>query len=463
MDSATLAIVRDLEQLTTSLTSQEIVQAGVDLAQRATSSRIAYLHFLNADQNSLELGAWSHDTLSACTAVYDRHYPLADAGVWADAARTRRPCIHNDYAHLTTRRWMPAGHVPLVRHLGLPVLHEGCVRMLVGVGNKASDYVDADVAMLEIVARRIWSVLSQRHVLEHYLDVAARLRQLQQVAWVCGLEYDVDEDLLDCDPMFASVFGINRTLDLPQTLSALLAFVSAEDRGRVTEAMTVGGVQSRRWRLRCLRANGEAFPAELALEFRAREIGTGLIANGTLRDLSEEDAIEALRRRADTDPLTALPNRNVLTRLLENEGDRRKPAQGLAFHYIDLDGFKPVNDTHGHLFGDEVLRVVAERLRRATRQGDIVLRMGGDEFAVLQMGVRGAAEALLLADAMIEAISEPIVAHGRTLHVGASIGIALSGDAPAKLQELSVEADKALYHAKALGGRRRVISGSWED
>ena len=111
-----------------------------------------------------------------------------------------------------------------------------------------------------------------------------RLRQMQQVAWVCGLEYDVDEDLLDCDPMFASVFGINRTLDLPQTLSGFLAFVSAEDRGRVTEALTVGGVQSRRWGLHCVRANGELFPAELALEFRAREIGTGLIANGTLRD-----------------------------------------------------------------------------------------------------------------------------------------------------------------------------------
>jgi len=173
-------------------------------------------------------------------------------------------------------------------------------------------------------------------------------------------------------------------------------------------------------------------------------------------------ALDDLRKRADSDPLTGLPNRNVLNRLLDQERDRRKAAAGVAFHYIDLDGFKPVNDTHGHLYGDEVLRVVADRLRRATRQGDVVLRMGGDEFAIVQRNVDGQSGALLLADTIIAAISEPITVHGRTLQVGASVGIALSLDGTQPLRELSVAADRALYRAKALGGRRSVISGAWE-
>ncbi len=461
-DAALLRVVRDLELLTTDLTSHEIVQAGVDIAQRATDSRIAYLHFLNDDQNSIELGAWSHDTLATCTAVHDRHYPVEQAGVWADSVRFRKPCVHNDYESLADRRGLPRGHSRLIRHLGLPIMDEGRVRVLLGVGNKASDYDEADVEVLELVGRRIWSVMRQRRVLERYLDLSARFRHVQQIAWVCGLEYDLDEDRLECDAMFASVFGITHVADVPMSLVGLLGFVASEDHERVTAALTRPLPHMQTWRIRCLRASGTPFPAELKVEFRPRDLGEGLVAVGDLRDVTEEVALDDLRKRADSDPLTGLPNRNVLNRLLDQERDRRKAAAGVAFHYIDLDGFKPVNDTHGHLYGDEVLRVVADRLRRATRQGDVVLRMGGDEFAIVQRNVDGQSGALLLADTIIDAISEPITVHGRTLQVGASVGIALSLDGTQPLRELSVAADRALYRAKALGGRRSVISGAWE-
>jgi diguanylate cyclase (GGDEF)-like protein len=134
----------------------------------------------------------------------------------------------------------------------------------------------------------------------------------------------------------------------------------------------------------------------------------------------------------------------------------------VAFHYVDLDRFKPVNDTYGHLLGDEVLRIVAERLRAATRQGDTVIRMGGDEFAVVQANVHDQASALVLADAIVETLGQPIIAHGRSVRVGASVGIALSAGGTASLRELSEAADRALYQAKALGGSRSLIAGSWD-
>ena len=83
----------------------------------------------------MELGTWSAATRNICNVVYDRHYPIEKAGVWADSARTRKPCIHNDYATLAERRGVPEGHVRLVRHLGVPVIDEERVTLLVGVGN----------------------------------------------------------------------------------------------------------------------------------------------------------------------------------------------------------------------------------------------------------------------------------------------------------------------------------------
>ena len=461
MASPLASVVRDLERLTIALTTHEIVQAGVDIAQHATGSRIAYLHFLNEDQSTIELGVWSHDTLAACTAVHDRHYPVADAGIWADTARYRRPCIHNDYEQVPGRHGLPGGHSRLLRHLGLPVIEADRVRMLVGVGNKESDYDQDDIDMLDMVARRIWSVASQRRVLEHYLDIDARHRLMQRVVSVCGLEYDVDEDVLVCDGMFARVFSMAEQ-DLPSNQREFLELIEQGDRARVAQALISECPDVRTVRLAAVRPDGTTFPAEMGLEFRTRDLGEGLIANGTIRDLTGEVAAESLRKRADTDPLTGLPNRNVLTRLGESANDRRRASPGVAFHYIDLDRFKPVNDTYGHMLGDEVLRIVAERLRASTRQGDTVIRMGGDEFAVVQVGVDDPASALMLADAIVDALGQPMVAHGRSVRVGASVGIALSVDGTSSLRELSESADRALYRAKALGGNRSLIAGAWE-
>lgn len=461
MASPLASVVRDLERLTIALTMQEIVQAGVDIAQHATESGIAYLHFLNEDQSTIELGVWSQDTLAACTAVHERHYPVADAGIWADTARYRRPCVHNDYEQVQDRRGLPRGHSRLLRHLGLPVIDAGRVRMLIGVGNKASDYDQDDVDMLDMVARRIWSVASQRRILEHYLDIDARHRQMQRVVSVGGLEYDVDEDVLTCDGMFARIFAIAGP-DLPSNQREFLELIGLDDRVRVAQALISENPDVRTVRVACVRPDGTTFPAELGLEFRARELGEGLIANGTIRDLTGEVVAETLRMRADTDPLTGLPNRNVLNRLGESASDRRRASAGVAFHYIDLDRFKPVNDTYGHLLGDEVLRIVADRLRAVTRQGDTVIRMGGDEFAVVQAGVDDPASALMLADAVVDALGQPIVAHGRSVRVGASVGIALSVDGTTSLRELSDAADRALYRAKALGGNRSLVAGAWE-
>ncbi len=460
LTSLSLQVYRELERLTPELSERDIIQEGIDIGQVATHSRIGYLHFLNEDQNTIELGVWSRDTRNYCTASYDRHYPIDSAGIWADSARTLQPCVHNLYDQTPHRRGLPEGHSPLLRHLGVPVLEDGRVRLLLGVGNKDSDYVPADVAVLTLVGERIWAVVRQRRVLERYLDMGQRFRHVQEIASVCGWEYDLDDDQFRFDDMFSVIFGGTAGVQAPSDLQQLLKFVAPSDRERVLQAFSSDVAASRGvLRISCLRSGGAEFPAELKFEFRARAIGQGLIGVGILQDVSEQMVVEDLRRRAVTDALTGLFNRRHVQVLFDStQGDRRASKESFAFHYIDLDRFKAVNDSLGHAAGDEVLRQVATRLTRIVRKDDVVARVGGDEFVVLQNGAKTSGDARALANKVIASISEPMVVAGRTVQVGACVGVAFHRQGEDSYKEVSDAADRALYRAKKAGGGRCLIA-----
>ncbi len=162
LDEVRLNSLLELSQQAAQLTEKEIVQLGLEQAVRLTGSRIGYFHFVNDDQETLELHAWSEATLRECQAVYDKHYPISLAGVWADCARLQKPVVHNDYQNLPARRSLPEGHSILVRHLSVPVMDEGKVRVVAGVGNKETDYDEADVRQLQLVANDIWKIVERK-------------------------------------------------------------------------------------------------------------------------------------------------------------------------------------------------------------------------------------------------------------------------------------------------------------
>ncbi len=173
-----------------------------------------------------------------------------------------------------------------------------------------------------------------------------------------------------------------------------------------------------------------------------------------VRDQRERLRTEAkMRSLAFSDPLTGLPNRTRFYELLAVHAiSRRERDQSFSVLMIDLDRFKPINDTLGHAAGDLVLRKVADRLSTVVRQDDLVARLGGDEFAVLQLHASEGETAEELASCIVAAIGgEPFMLDGQAVYVGASIGVACApddGDDPA---ELLRNADLALYAAKANG------------
>jgi diguanylate cyclase (GGDEF)-like protein len=154
---------------------------------------------------------------------------------------------------------------------------------------------------------------------------------------------------------------------------------------------------------------------------------------------------------AQHDALTQLPNRVVFKDRLHQALAQAERGQGFALLCLDLDQFKAVNDTLGHLVGDGILQAVAGRLKDAVRDIDTVARLGGDEFAILQLGVSGQAEATVLARRIIEAVSRPYEIEGHRISVGVSIGIALAPGDSAHPVQLMKNADLALYRAKQDG------------
>jgi len=166
----------------------------------------------------------------------------------------------------------------------------------------------------------------------------------------------------------------------------------------------------------------------------------------TVRDIGMRIAFANLARQ---DALTALPNRIAMREWYDTRFASGEIEDGMvAVHYIDLDGFKPVNDSHGHPVGDALLVMVGKRIANTIRDTDIVARLGGDEFAVIQYGLKGPEEAEGLAKRLVEAIRRPFRIDERTISISTSLGFVIADARDEDLEHLLGLADKALYASK---------------
>ncbi|WP_228893484.1 bifunctional diguanylate cyclase/phosphodiesterase [Pseudoduganella aquatica] len=204
------------------------------------------------------------------------------------------------------------------------------------------------------------------------------------------------------------------------------------------------------------RADAEAVrQARDELEVRVLERTAELAgANAQLQgEIVERRQAEArVHHMAYHDTLTGLPNRALLADRLDRAMlSAQRSERRLAVMFLDLDRFKTINDSLGHLTGDQLLKEVASRLCRAVRASDTVARLGGDEFVVLVPGIRSIEEASRVAEKIIESLAVPFPLEGRMLHITPSIGICVYPDDGEDVETLMRHADGAMYHAKASG------------
>lgn len=173
-----------------------------------------------------------------------------------------------------------------------------------------------------------------------------------------------------------------------------------------------------------------------------------------LRDITTiKEAEQHILEMAFYDSLTGLPNRSLLQdRLAQAQLRAQRSGKGTAVLFIDLDRFKPVNDSLGHAIGDKLLRDVSTRLKRAIRRNDTVARWGGDEFVIVMQEVDDLENGpALVAEKVLAALATPFPIEGHSLHIGCSIGIASAVGGATLAEALLVEADAAMYRAKSAG------------
>ncbi|HYH39510.1 MAG TPA: EAL domain-containing protein [Azospirillum sp.] len=198
------------------------------------------------------------------------------------------------------------------------------------------------------------------------------------------------------------------------------------------------------------RRNGESFAASLAVT--AVRAPSGVLEHYvlTIADISQRKYQEhQIRYQASFDRLTDLPNRWLVCERLEDAIARAQRAQTkVAVSFIDLNRFKQVNDTLGHQAGDELLKLVARRLRNCTRVADTVGRLGGDEFLVVAPDAADRQAGARLAEKILYSMSEPFMVHGQEIYCGGAIGIAFFPDDGDSADQLLRNADLAMYHAK---------------
>jgi len=163
------------------------------------------------------------------------------------------------------------------------------------------------------------------------------------------------------------------------------------------------------------------------------------------------------------DPLTGLPNRRLLEdRIATALQHAARQQRRAAVMYLDLDGFKAINDTHGHAYGDEILKQVAQRLVNSARKEDTVARIGGDEFVIVLGDVGTLADAQEPASKLVEVVAQPYQVNGLTLQLSTSLGIALYPDDASTVDNLMHVADAALYEAKRTGKNRYCAAAHTE-
>jgi diguanylate cyclase (GGDEF)-like protein/PAS domain S-box-containing protein len=297
--------------------------------------------------------------------------------------------------------------------------------------------------------------------LESELHLETKYSRLFERNLAAVFSWRPDGTIVDCNLAFARMLGLEAREDLIGR-SYWDFHVDPDHREQLTRDLQEEALSNREVSLR----RDDGTTVHLLKNITPVHTAEGMLYETTAIDVTQLRQNQAeLQRARDAavyeslnDPLTGLPNRKLLTDTLSSLlALARRESGMIALLYLDLDGFKLVNDSLGHAVGDGLLVQLAGRLRSSLRDGDMLARLGGDEFMVVMHGLHTREQAVLLAGTLLKAISNPFEVKGHQLAIGASIGISVFPEDATDAEELIQQADSAMFVGKR-EGRNRVVA-----
>jgi PAS domain S-box-containing protein len=272
----------------------ELLTKVLDEAESLSSSQIGFFHFVDADQTTLSLQAWSTNTLTNfCSAEgKGQHYPLKHAGVWADCVREKKPVIHNHYESLPGRKGLPPGHAPVQRELVVPIFRNKQVVGVLGVGNKQSDYTVQDRAILQHLANLSWDIVTHKKA-EDALKFTelkySRLFESMTDAYVC---VDMEARIVEANDLYEKLTGYSAEELLSLTYAQLTPAKWHAMETRIVEHQVLTRGYSDVYQKEYQRKDGRIIDVELKTFLLRDDANHPLGMWAIIRDITDRKAAE---------------------------------------------------------------------------------------------------------------------------------------------------------------------------
>jgi diguanylate cyclase (GGDEF)-like protein/PAS domain S-box-containing protein len=389
---------------------------------------------------------------------------LLDLGWLASYVAIGAAALHPSMVHLTHREAPEAMlSPPDVLWLGVPLFAVPILMILPGHDQPLDLAIQAAAAMAIaslVMIRIVSSARDQDRAHREARTAEFESRTVFENSPVAMLKVSHTEEILDANPAAERLFGYGEGLRGRPTRDLLVDPATDVERVETSIAALAGqpiGADAT-WTARMYRGDGSTFWSVMSTSSVTDAHGEPIFGITSVEDVTlRRDEEERLRFRALHDPLTGLPNRDLLSESLRRSLARaRREGSRLAVLFLDLDGFKAVNDSMGHAVGDELLKALGQRLESAARGGDMVARLGGDEFVMVVEGVLNIEQAEDATERFLDEVRRPVVVGGGRISLEASIGLVVAdpNDAP---DDILRRADSAMYEAKrsGRGGWRR--------
>ena len=369
---------------------KEFLNKSLEYVIEFTGSELGYIFLYNAIKEEFLLHSWSESVLKECM-IKDskRLYYLGKVGLWGEVVRQRKPVIVNDYmASLLKKNGMPKGHVQIKNFLSIPVYSDGEIVAVVGAANKKTDYNEEDVLNLELLMNTVWSQVERKKSEEALKKSVEKYRLLTEYAsdmiWVYNLTQNrytyISPSILQLRG-YVPEEALNQSFEEIFTPESIIIIHDAISKGINDLVKNPEAPISYSTELQQICKDGKIIWVEDTTKYRYSAKGEIEIV-GVGRNIEDRKKAEKeILYLSYHDQLTGIYNRRYYQEELKRIDEKKNYP--ITMVMADVNGLKLTNDAFGHVLGDKILISFANIIKRECRSGDIIARIGGDEFILL--------------------------------------------------------------------------------